>query len=257
MNRRTSALIVGFSLLTLTGLGFKLSGAEANPTVLSRRDQNQDRSVRDITVKDCPVGIQLIKTKKRTIKTNEEFSDEDDWLQGLSVRVINRSYKTVTYVGLNLTFRKTKAQTTSIPASSHIEYGFDPLWLEPGDPIRTPTVTPIAPGEVAEIILSDARHDEVKAFLARTGFFPNHKRLELNITVVGFSDETMWNLGNWLKRDPTQLQKPLPGWRLLDDPPLESRAPKKTKGSASDSVAFIMLAGFGARAISKESPSCV
>ena len=248
MNRRTSALIVGFSLLVLTIVGFQLSGAEANRAALLRRGQDQDRLVRDVTVYNCPVRIRVIKTKKRSIKANEEFSDDDDWLQGLSLRAINRSNKTVTYIGVSLLFRKTKDQRPGIPASYPLDYGLSPLWLNPGDPIPAPTVAPIAPGEEADIVLSDALHDDVKAFLARTGFFPNHKRLELDITVVGFSDETMWNLGNWLKRDPTQLKQPLPGWRLLDDAPRESRAPKKSKGSASDRTAFFMLAGFRSRA---------
>jgi hypothetical protein len=247
MYRRTAALLVGFSLLTLAVLGFKFSEAEANRTVLSRRHQNQDRLVRDMQNKDCPVRIRLIKTKKQAVRMNQEFSDEDDWLQGLSLRVVNRSSKTVTYVGVRLTFRKTKDQTPGMPAFFPLDYGFDPLLLKPGDPIPPPTVAPIPPGEDAEIVLSDYLHDELKAFLASTGYFPNHKRLELDIGVVGFSDDTMWNLGNWLKRDPTQLKKPVPGWLLLDDALRQSRAPKKTKGITSDRTAFFMLAGFRSR----------
>lgn len=228
MTLRTSALFVGFSLLILAVLGFKFSEAEANRAALLRRDQNQDRLVRDMQNKDCPVRIRLIKTKKRAITMNREFSDEHDWLQGLSLRAVNRSNKTVTYVGVRLRFVKTTDQTPGTSASFPFDYGFSPLWPKPGDPIPPPTIAPIAPGEEADIVLSDALHDELKDFLARTGFFPNHKRLELDITVVGFSDETMWNLGNWLKREATQLQKPLPGWRLLDD---AFREPPPTKGT--------------------------
>lgn len=247
MTRRTSALFVGLSLLALAVLGLKLSEAEANPDALPRRGQDQDRVVRDMQNKDCPVRIRLIKTKKRNITMNREFSDEDDWLQGLSLRAVNRSEKTVTYIGVRLRFRKTKDQTPGMPASFPFDYGFSPLWLKPGDPIPPPTIAPIAPGAEADIVLSDALHDELKTFLAQTGFFPNHKRLELDITVVGFSDETMWNLGNWLKRDPTQLKKPLPGWRILDDAFREPSPPKEPKGSAPERTAFFMLTGFRSR----------
>lgn len=247
MNRRTPALLLVFPLLTLAVLGFKLSEAEANREVLPRRGQDQDRLVRDMQNKDCPVRIRLIKTKKRNITMNREFSDEGDWLQGLSLRAVNRSNKTVTYIGVRLRFLKTKDQTPGMSASFPFDYGLSPLWPKPGDPIPPPTIAPLAPGEEADIILSDALHDELKDFLARTGFFPNHKRLELDITVVGFSDETMWNLGNWLKRDPTQLQKPLPGWRLLDDAFREPPSPKEPKGSATNRTAFFMLAGFRSR----------
>ena len=243
MTRRSSAMLVGFSLLTLAVLGFKLSEAEANRGALPRH-QNQDRMVRDVTVYNCPVRIRVIKTKKRTIKPNEEFSDDDDWLQGLSLRAINRSDKTVTFVGVHLIFRKTKDQTPSMPASFPLDYGSDPLWLDPADPIPTPTVTPIKPGEEAEIVLADYWHDELKAFLASTGYFPNHNKLELDVRVVGFSDGTMWNLGNWLKRDATQLDKPLPGWRLLDDALRKPTPPKEPQGSAFNRTAFFMLAGF-------------
>lgn len=217
MTHRTSALLVGFSLLILGVLVFKLSGAEANRAVLLRRDQNQDRLVRDMQNKDCPVRIRLIKTKKKAITMNREFSDEDDWLQGLSLRAVNRSNQTVTYIGVRLSFYKTKDQTPGLPAFYPLDYGLSPLSLKPGDPIPPPTIAPLAPGEEADIVLTEHEHDELKAFLASTGYFPNHKRLDLHIGVVGFSDGTMWNLGNWLKRDPTQLEKPLPGWRLLDD----------------------------------------
>lgn len=238
MNRRTSSLIIGFSLLVLTIVGLLSSGAEPTRGALPR-NQNQDRIVRDMQNKDCPVRIRLIKTKKRAITMNREFSDQDDWLQGLSLRAVNRSNKTVTYIGVRLMFYKTKDQTPGMPASFPLDHGLDPLWLKPTDPIPLPTIEPIAPGGESDILLSDALHDELKTFLAQTGFFPNHKRLDVDITVVGFSDDTMWNLGNWLKRDPTQLKKPLPGWRLLDDALRESRGPKKTKGSASDRTAFL------------------
>src|SRR5215210_1329219 len=148
MNRRFSALLVGFSLLTLAVLGFKLAEAEANRGALPR-NQNQDRLVRDMQNKDCPVRIRLIKTKKRAITMNREFSDEDDWLQGLSLRAVNRSNKTVTYIGVRLMFRKTQDQTPDMPSSFPFDYGFSPLWLKPGDPIPLPTIAPIAPGEEA------------------------------------------------------------------------------------------------------------
>jgi hypothetical protein len=203
--------------------------------------------VRDVTVYNCPVKIRLVKTKKRIVRTNEEFSDDDDWLQGLSLRAINRSDKTVTYVGVDLVFRKTKDQTAGMPAAFRLNYGSDPLWLEPGDPIPAPTVKPIGPGEEAEIVLTDYLHDQLKDYLARTGFFPNHTNLELDIRVLGFSDETMWNLGKWLKRDPTQLKKPLPGWRMLDDAFREPTRPKEPQSSAANRTAFFMLAGFRSR----------
>jgi hypothetical protein len=228
MTRRTSALFVGLSLLAVAVLGLKLSEAEANPGVLLHRGQDQDRVVRDMQNKDCPVRIQLIKTKKRDLIMNRKFSDGDDWLQGLSLRAVNRSKKTVTFIGVRLWFFKTEDQTPGLPASFPFDYGLSPLWLNPADPTPPPTITPIGPGDEADIVLSDALHDEVKDFLARTGHFPNHKRLDLDITVVGFSDDTMWNLGKWLRRDPTQLGKPLPGWRIVDDALRDPISTKRT-----------------------------
>src|SRR6185436_19661910 len=148
MNPRTSARLVGFSLFTLAALGFNFSETEANRTVLLRRGQNQDRLVRDMQNKVCPVRIRLIKTKKRAVTMNREFSDEDDWLQGLSLRAVNRSNKTVTYIGVRLSFYKTKDQTPGLPAFYPLDYGLSPLSLKPGDPIPPPTtIAPLAPGE--------------------------------------------------------------------------------------------------------------
>jgi len=71
-----------------------------------------------------------------------------------------------------LSFAEPRTKPLDCQQTSRLATASDPLRLEPTDPIPPVTVTPIAPGADAEIALSDDWHDELKAFLARAGIFP-------------------------------------------------------------------------------------
>jgi hypothetical protein len=206
--------------------------------------QGPDRLVWDKSRSDSPVKITLIKTKKRVIENDKKLFDDDDWLQGLTLRVTNHSDRTITYVGIQLIFRRTEDQESGLPAGWPLNYGIDPLGLKPGDIIPSPQIAPIPPGGEAEITLGDTEYREVEKFLGMAGFPANRKRLELDITVVGFSDETIWNSGHMFRRDPGSLKGPLKGWSAWDDPVDGKQEPERSKGSASNRAAFFIKTSF-------------
>jgi hypothetical protein len=194
--------------------------------------QSQDRLVMDKSRSNSPVKITLVKTKKRVVDNNKKFLDDDDWLQGLTLRVLNRSDKTVTYVGIQLIFRRTEDQESGLPATWPLDYGVDPFRVNPEDIIPSPNVAPIAVGSEIEITLSEIEHNEVKRFLAEIGFPVSRKRMELDIIEIGFSDGTAWNNGLMFRRDPSS-QGPPKGWRPLDPPRRGKVQLRESKGSAT------------------------
>jgi hypothetical protein len=200
--------------------------------------QGQERLVMDKSRSNAPVKITLIRTKKRVVDNNKKFLDDDDWLEGLTLRILNRSDKTVTFVGIQLIFRRTEDQESGLPAGWSLNYGFDPFRLDPGDSIPSPQVTPIVAGADTEIRLSEAEYEEVKKFFAQIGFPATRKRMELDIIMIGFSDGTAWNNGLMFRRDPNS-QGPLKGWRLLDPPGNSKVQLKEPKGSASRTAFFM------------------
>lgn len=216
MNSRVKFVLISVMFLSLANVGIGAYKTRVNRQPKAEvANQGQERLVVNKSRSDAPVKITLLKTKKRVIEDNKKFSDDDDWLQGLALRVVNRSDKTVTYVGIQLIFRRTEDQESGLPGAWRLDYGFDPFALNPEDSIPSPRVDPILAGKEAEITLSEIEHNEVKRFLAEAGFPASRKRMELDIIKIGFNDGTAWNNGLMFRRDPGS-QGPLKGWSLLD-----------------------------------------
>ena len=53
--------------------------------------QDQERFLVDKSRSDAPLKITLVKTKKRIVENNKRIFDDDEWLQGLTLRIANRS----------------------------------------------------------------------------------------------------------------------------------------------------------------------
>ncbi len=242
MNSRIKFLIASIMFLSVGTFCISTFRAKAKQPKTEVPIQGQERLVMDKSRSDAPVKITLIKTKKRVVDNNKKFLDDDDWLQGLTLRVLNRSDKTVTYVGIQLIFRRTEDQESGLPAGWPINYGFDPFRLDPGDSIPPPQVTPILAGTETEIRLSESEYEEVKKFFAEIGFPAIRKRMEMDIIKIGFSDGTAWNNGLMFRRDPSS-QGPLKGWSLLDLPGNGRMQLERRKGSANR-TAFFKKASF-------------
>src|SRR5882672_8258532 len=242
MNSRIKFLIASIMFLSVATFCLDTFRTKAKQPKTEVAIQGQERLVMDKSRSNAPVKITLIKTKKRVVDNNKKFVDDDDWLEGLTLRVLNRSDKTVTYVGIQLIFRRTEDQESGLPAAWPLDYGFDPFRLNREDIIPSPKVAPIAPGSEIEITLSEIEHNEVKRFLAEVGFPVSRKRIELDIIKIGFSDGTAWNNGLMFRRDPTS-QGPLKGWSLLDPPGNGKVQFERPKGSANR-TAFFKKASF-------------
>jgi hypothetical protein len=227
-------LVIGVSLTTFVFIARQATG-------YSPKSQDQPRLVRDVSRADSPLRIALVKTKKHVIEKSKAFDADDDWVQGLTLRVDNRSDKTVTYVGVHISFTRTQDQEAGYPAGWMFNYGFNPFHLDPGESIPPPQVEPILPGRSTEIVMSDQEYNELQKFLAEAKFPVSRKRLELDLIVVGFSDGTAWNNGLIFRRDPESLKGPLKGWKIVDSPGQTIQRHASPKSSAQRAAFFVNL----------------
>ena len=168
-----------------------------------------------------PLKIKLIKNWRGTVERDKSFLDRDDWLRGLSVRLLNDSGKTVTFLSVELVFRRAEDQQAAPPAVWSLRYGLDPFNYDE-DPAPLPEYSPILPGRDLEVFLTDQQYGELKKFLKMAEFPDPIKKLEMRVMKIGFNDGTAWNTGHMLRRDRNNTRRPLRGWSLIDEPQPEA-----------------------------------
>ncbi|MGA9997128.1 MAG: hypothetical protein WBP93_17050 [Pyrinomonadaceae bacterium] len=193
----------------------------------SQQSNQENRIILKKTDLNPPVKIVVVKTKKKEFETEKEFLDDDDWLKGLTIRVVNNSSKSVTYIGIVLTFRRVKDQEEGLPAVWTLDYGLDPFQFKSEEAMPEPQVRPLFHGDSIEINLTDEEYDEIKRFLRDAGFPASIKKVEMHVIKIGFSDGTAWNTGHMYRRN----QKSYKGWSPIDES--EGERPQGTAGNGA------------------------
>lgn len=171
------------------------------PPEAASQTGKRKRVIEETPYPNAPVQIVGVTNRRYHIKFKESLLDDDDWLKGLEVEVINKSDKTVTHVGIDLFFERPPDQAGEPPIVWPLNYGFDPFFLNPGEPIPASKIRPIRPGEKASIRLSDLAYEDLKAFLRDTRYFDSIEKMKMFVTTIGFDDGTAWG-GSFYIRDP-------------------------------------------------------
>jgi hypothetical protein len=213
----------------------------SNPFLFEKSLQNP---VQRLIVKNPdfspPVRIISAKVRKGAIKFGEKFiEDDDDWFRNLAIEVINESGRSVNFVEIGILFREATSDHKP-PASWSIEFGDNPF--KPNiSPSSSARVTPIEPGKLQKIELSDADFGQLKYFLTIADFPASLHHIEVRVTAIGFVDGTAWQFGHMLRRDPKHPS----GWS--PPPPKVEEAPINAPGgSAQNRTAFFLKSkGFG------------
>lgn len=196
----------------------------SSPFGAATQTGQRKRVIEETPYPNAPVQIVRVTNRRNHIKFKESFSDDDDWLKGLEVEVINKSEKTVTHVGINLFFERPPDQAHEFPILWPLNYGFDPFLLEPDEPIPPSKVRAIRPGEKVTIPLSDLAYEDLKAFLTDARF-DGIEKMKMFVTTISFDDGTAWR-GSFYIRDPGSPG----GWRPKERPP----------GSTKKGAAFLL-----------------
>jgi hypothetical protein len=182
------ALLLLAGLSTWTQLSHSSNGTGQKPDKMIERGNDFD----------APVKLTLVKSYSGEIETDKKIFAGDDWLKGLTVRVLNTSGKPVTHVTVELHFRRPKEQAHELDVVHALRYGLDPFFPSDDAPINS--TEPILPGQSVDVVLPDDEHDAVRSILSQHKY-PGIKEVKLVVRVVGFSDGTAWTSGAYFKRD--------------------------------------------------------
>jgi hypothetical protein len=177
-----------------------------------------------------PVSIKAVKAKGRSVFLGNRFTDSDDWLKGLTVRLDNNSDKSFNYVRIEVQFNRPEGRTQDPPAIWYLEYGDYPFSYKTEQEIPLNRVKHVLPGESVEVSLGDRDFNEMERFL-KNAKYPNTNAVQLRITTIGFSDGTFWIVGRIFRRD---AESPS-GWRPIT--PTRGEQVKQPRGSARNRTA--------------------
>jgi hypothetical protein len=159
-----------------------------------------------------PVEIVEVKSKGSKIKFGAAFITGEDWVKGLTLKVKNRSEKSIVYLSIDL-----RVDGTTVPrrrSAVTLSYGSRPT----GQNVLEPSsLRPIAPGENVEITLTDALYDDLRSLVQQDGSDLSRAldRAELKIDFIIFDDNSAWGNGRTLRRDPTNPDK----WNVVNAEP--------------------------------------
>jgi hypothetical protein len=152
-----------------------------------------------------PVRVVAVKTKnKANIEMGRAFVENDDWLDGFTVTVVNNYDKTVTAMTIEMTFRRDPGDTKP-PFAYPLHFGPSPIG--PEYVYRDPKKV-IKVGETADIRLSPENYKSLKRYLEQTSYPNSIKRVELVIRTVGFEDGSMLDAGTFYLQDPSNPNDP-------------------------------------------------
>lgn len=242
MNHRLKFVVIALLVLTVATLIADPYRTKAQLKSMSAwRSQAQDRIVRTKEDFSAPIKIVAVKTKLGEIKMDKEFLAADDWLKGLTVRLVNHSGRRVTFVEVLIIFWRTEDQTPGQTVGWPLKAGINPF--SPDLSGQLP-MQPAVPGDEIELILSDAKYVESKRFLKAFQFPDAIKKVELKLIAIGFDDDTAWYSGRMYRREATNIGEPSPieGWVPIREPDKEKPQGRYPTGSARNRTAFSVRA---------------
>ena len=192
--RITFMMLIGFSVVFAVWLASS-----------SAKNQQPDRIVVRKPWPKEPVKVVAVKTKhKESVEIGKAFEEDDDWLDGFTVTVVNNYDKIVTALEVSMTFRREPGDTRP-PLTWDLHFGPSPNTREYLG--RDPN-TVIKVGKTAELSLSPQDYITLKRDFEKTGYATKIKRVELIIRVVGFEDGSMLYSGTFYLQDPANPKDP-------------------------------------------------
>jgi hypothetical protein len=201
---KTRYAIAGIALIALICcFSYPIAAQEANKRVIKKLADGANP----------PVAITDIRVNGQNVSFDKEFLAGDDWMLTLTFTVQNKSRKRILFANVNLFFKHPPGSKQPMALFDLISYGNYALTNRPQKP-GEPTIG-LAPGESVDIGFSAQSFVDLKRFLSDLGFSPSVKQVEFRLGSIIFDDETMWNTGSWLRRDPSEPSR----WNVVDTRP--------------------------------------
>jgi hypothetical protein len=190
------------TLITLIGISQTLTMQSANSS--AKRLLQKRIVVRKPWRGLEPVRIVAVKTRNKDIELGRAFDEDDDWLDGFMVTVLNNYDKTVTAMTIHMVFRRDPGDTRP-PMSMELHFGPSPIAREYLH--RNPNKV-IKVGKTGDLRLTSENYKILKRDFEQTGYPNSIKRVELVITEVGFDDGSVFDSGSFYLQDPTNPNDP-------------------------------------------------
>src|SRR5215203_184776 len=150
--------------------------------LFSQPQAQQQRLIDKVSWRTEPVKVVRIKNDRKQIELGKKFSDEGDWLKGLTVTVESVSNKAIARVEIDLAFPRPVGTSEDIPTFVlSMAYG-----KEPSDNSDAPSQRPITLGERADIKLMDANLPVIKEVLQREGYANEVTHVQVSLNSVTF-----------------------------------------------------------------------
>jgi hypothetical protein len=194
-----------FALIVIAGTLVLLARGALDSTDSRAKTQEQRRIVTKRPWRVEPVKVVAAKTKKKgNIEIGKAFDEDDDWLDGFEVTVLNNYDKTVTALTIDLIFRREPGDNRP-PVGQPLHFGPSPIGPEylKRDPNKV-----IRVGETADLRLSPNNYKSLKDALGQQGYPNGIKRVEVVITEVGFEDGSVFDSGTFYVQDPESPNDP-------------------------------------------------
>jgi hypothetical protein len=158
--------------------------------------QGRGKAIGKTFTRNSVVEFEEIKAAGKTVKFNERFDGNDDWIPTVRFKAKNISNKSIVYLAVNINFPETRA-TLGAMMSYPIEFGQKPDSTFPshGEPMV------LLPNDTVEINLQD-HYPRIKAFIERRLTLKDIHQADLEVNFVIFDDKTGWSAGNYYRQDP-------------------------------------------------------
>src|SRR6266404_464193 len=203
----------------------------------------QDSPQRDRTVVRKPWSVEPVKVvaaknkKKERIEIGKAFDDDDDWLDGLTVTVVNNHNKTVTAMVIEIVFRRDPGDSR-LPLAWPLNFGPHPFG--PEYPQRDPNKV-IKVGETADLHLTAENYRYLKRLLQQRGFPVSIRRIELVIREVGFEDGSALSSGTLFVPDPNNPNDPTKRIPVSQPTPLRNHRAREPSSLGSRLSPYSLL----------------
>ena len=159
-----------------------------------RAQTNKKTIIKPPTIVKEPVAI-TIKHRGQPINPNEEFDGDSDWLKDVTLKLTNKSDKTITFVQIHLVFPETATAEKSSTGLHRIELG-----IYPDFPSNRPPMV-LRPGDSTEVTLAN-EYTEIKRLVEQRVPIDKINQVTLRLQTALFDDGTKFFAGVLYRRDP-------------------------------------------------------
>jgi len=178
--------------------------------------QVKQRVVEPVVYLDQPVDIDAVRVKGVPVKPKQRFNVDSDWLNGMTVTIKNVFDKPVACVSVLVGAYYERdgkhikqRDEQDVQAGVQLMYGAQPPG--PGDS-APPYRAPLLPGQTVDVVLSEAKRNELYSLLTKDNTSTDVVELTLRVYLVFFEgdSDTMWKTGRVLRRDPNDSRDWIP-----------------------------------------------